>query len=323
MESTLYDPTSDYAIGVDIGGTKINAGVVNAKGEVLYNVSMPTGAGQVKTVDRVQMTLQQLLTEVEIKQPGLRYKGIGVGSAGQIDWQKGQVRSASDIIPGYAGTPLRNLLSQQFGLPTFVDNDVNVLAITEKHLGSGRGAQYFICLALGTGVGGAIVVGGQLVHGSWGAGGELGHVSVDFNGVPCLCGGIGCLEQYASGTNIARRMRELLAEQGSPDEQVDSREVFKRWHAGDKLATKVMEETMAALGAAVASFIHIFNPDLIVIGGGVAEAGDRLMNGVRSEAIRRTMPSMREGVRMELAYHGNWSGMIGAALQVWEYPSPA
>ncbi|MEC0231073.1 ROK family protein [Paenibacillus alba] len=320
MEMNLHDPDSDYAIGVDIGGTKMNAGVVTSQGEVLHTVSLATCAGQVNTADRVQQAIQQLIAEASAKQPNLRYKGIGVGSAGQVDWEEGSIRSASDILPGYAGTPLRSLLQKWFALPTIVDNDVNVLALTEKHLGAGQGVDHFLCLALGTGVGGAIVVNGQLVHGCWGAGGELGHLSVDFNGLPCLCGGIGCLEQYASGTNIARRMLERLAQIGSREESLDSRMVFARWRAGDVTATEIMDETIAALGAAMASFIHMFNPALIVIGGGVAEAGEPLLDGIRNEVTRRSMPSMREGVRIELAYHGNWSGMIGAALQIWEYP---
>ncbi|MBP1961597.1 ROK family protein [Paenibacillus aceris] len=319
MESAIFDPDSDYAIGVDIGGTKMNAGVVSSLGEVLFTVSLPTLAGQLNTADRVTQTIRKLLSEVQAVKPGFRYKGIGVGSAGQIDWSAGQVRSASELLPGYAGTPLKMLLQAQFQLPVTVDNDVNVLALTEKHLGAGKGVHHFLCVALGTGVGGAVVVDGHLVHGCWGAGGELGHLSVDWNGTPCLCGGKGCLEQYASGTNIARRMTERLAAAGMAPVSIDSREVFSRWQSGDPVAAEVMEETIAVLGSALASLVHIFNPELIIIGGGVAEAGDGFLNGIRREMAARTMPSMHDGVRIEKAYRGNWSGMIGAALQVWEY----
>ncbi|MDU0202329.1 MULTISPECIES: ROK family protein [Paenibacillus] len=323
METILFDPHSDYAIGVDIGGTKMNAGVVSSSGEVLFTVSLPTLAGEVNTKDRVTQTIQSLLSEVEAIKPGCRYKGIGVGSAGQIDWSTGQVRSASELLPGYAGTPLKVLLQAQFQLPVTVDNDVNVLALTEKHLGAGKGVRHFLCVALGTGVGGAVVVDGHLVHGCWGAGGELGHLSVDWNGAPCLCGGRGCLEQYASGTNIASRMTEKLASLGEAPVAMDSREVFSRWQSGDRVAAEVMAETIAALGSALASLVHIFNPELIIIGGGVAEAGDDFLDAIRKEMAARTMPSMHDGVRIEKAYRGNWSGMIGAALQVWEYADPA
>ncbi|MDQ8735173.1 ROK family protein [Paenibacillus sp. LHD-38] len=319
MESQLYDPQAEYAIGVDIGGTKINAGVVSAEGAVLHTVSLSTLAGQAKTVDRVHQAVVDLMAVVKEKFSSVRLKGIGVGSAGQIDWANGSIRSASELIPGYAGTALKCILQKQFLLPVIVDNDVNVLALTEKYVGAAQGVNHFLCLALGTGVGGAIVVDGRLVHGFWGGGGELGHLSVDFKGPSCLCGGKGCLEQYASGTSIARRMREKLALSGHPAEDLDSREVITRWKAGDPLAVELMEETIAALGSAVASLIHMFNPEVIVIGGGVAEAGEPLFEGIRREVNRRSMPSMLEGVRIEAAYRGNLCGMIGAALQVWEY----
>ncbi|MFX3635682.1 MAG: ROK family protein [Candidatus Pristimantibacillus sp.] len=319
MDVEIFDPRSNYAIGVDIGGTKINAGVVSMQGDVLHIVSLGTMAGQANTIDRVLQAVHELIAEVTMKQPAIQFKGIGVGSAGQIDWAEGSVRSASELIPRYAGTALRCILQEQLHIPVVIDNDVNVLVWTEKYFGAAQGVNNFLCLALGTGVGGAIVVNGRLVHGSWGGAGELGHLSVDFNGPLCVCGGRGCLEQYASGTSIARRMQEKLAQNELPVEQLDSHEVFARWQAGDTLATEIMEETLAALGSAIASFVHMFNPEIIVIGGGVAEAGDRLFEGLWKEVKRRTMPSMLEGVRIEAAYSGNWCGMIGAALQVWEY----
>ncbi|WP_339315494.1 ROK family protein [Paenibacillus sp. FSL R10-2734] len=314
-----YDPLMEYAIGVDIGGTKINAGLVSSQGDVLHTVSLSTMAGFTKTVDRAILVIQKLMNEVTAKYTGVQIKGIGVGTAGQVDWETGSIRSASELIPGYAGTALKALLQTQFQLPVIVDNDVNVLALTEKYLGSCIGVEDFICLALGTGVGGAIVVDGRLIHGAWGGAGELGHMSVDFKGPACVCGGKGCLEHYASGTSIARRMGEKLTINNLPLDNVDSREVIARWKAGDPLATEVMEETIAALGSAIASFIHIFNPKVIVIGGGVAEAGELLFEGIRRDVAARTMLSMHDNVRIETAYHGNSCGMIGAALQIWEY----
>ncbi|WP_164716528.1 ROK family protein [Paenibacillus whitsoniae] len=312
------EPDAPYAVGVDVGGTKINAGIVDERGEVLHTVSVPTLAGSARTEDRIVLAIREVLGGASGSLPPLALRGIGVGTAGQIDWAEGAVRSASDLLPGYAGTPLRRLLEAQFPLPVRVDNDVNVLALTEKRLGAARGVNDFICLALGTGVGGALVTGGRLVHGAWGGAGELGHLAVDLHGPPCLCGGRGCLEQYASGTSIARRMRERLAAEGQADALIDAREVFARWHAGEPLAAALMQESMAALGAAIASLIHMWNPQVVVIGGGVAEAGEHFFAELRAEAERRTMPAMWAGVRIEPAYRGNWGGMIGAALQLWE-----
>ena len=319
MPMEIYNSQVEYAIGVDIGGTKINAGLVTSQGDVVHTVSLGTLAGQMRTVDRAVQIIQKLMSEITAIHSNVQFKGIGVGTAGQIDWDAGSIRSASELIPGYAGTALKQVLESEFQLPVFVDNDVNVLALTEKHLGSCKGVKDFICLALGTGVGGAIVVNGHLVHGAWGGAGELGHMSVDFKGPSCVCGGRGCLEQYASGTSIARRMREKLTLNNLSIDNIDSREVIERWRAGDCLATELMEDTIAALGTAIASFIHVFNPEVIVIGGGVAEAGEILLDRIRREVASRTMPSMLEDVRIEAAYRGNSCGMIGAALQIWEY----
>lgn len=309
----------NYAIGVDIGGTKINAGIVSTDGEVLHAVSLPTLAGQASTDQRAIDAIELLISEWTAKGESLGIvQGIGVGTAGQVDWNSGSIRFANDLLPGYGGTPLRSLLEDRFGLPVKVDNDVNVLARTERLFGAGKSCKHFICLAIGTGIGGAIVVDGRLVHGAWGGAAELGHMSVNFNGLPCICGGRGCLEHYASGTSIARRMRERLAAVGLPSVGVDTREVFARWQSGDPIAGQVMRETIGALGAAIASLVHTFNPEAIVIGGGVAEAGPRLLEELNKEVRSRTMESLWAGVRLVPAYQGNWSGMIGAAIQVWD-----
>ncbi|KIL39122.1 hypothetical protein SD70_22080 [Gordoniibacillus kamchatkensis] len=320
MKRDLYDPQSSYAIGVDIGGTKINTGVINRQGEVLCSFSLPTLAGQANVIDRVTEAIEELLAKLKVVTSLETLKGIGVGTAGQVDWQTGTIRFASDLLPGYTGTPLRAILQNRFRLPAYVDNDVNALALTEKVLGAGREAKHFICLALGTGVGGVIVADGKIVHGAWGGAGEIGHMSVNYKGLPCICGNIGCLEQYASGTGIAKQMNaRLAAEPGSVHQSIDAKEVIARWLSGDPLASEVIDETVGALGAAIASLIHMFNPEMIVLGGGVAEAGEPLMLRLKQEVEKRAMPSLREGVRLELAYRGNLSGMIGAGLQVWEY----
>lgn len=316
----------EYAIGVDVGGTKINAGWISSDGEVLLHHTIPTAAGQGRVMDRILQAIEAVHADKDQLPEGAVFAGIGVGTAGQVDAATGAIRFASDLLPGYTGTKVKQEIEEKYRVPTFVDNDVNVLAWTELKLGAGRGARHLICLALGTGVGGAIVVDGKLVHGTWGGAAELGHLSVDFNGLPCVCGGIGCLEQYASGTGIAKRMQMKLdaareAGQHHPASadsgQVDAKQVVTLWQAGDALATEVMDETFAALGAAIASLAHAFNPEVIVIGGGVAEAGEPIFTRIREEANKRGMRSFMEDLRIVPAYQGNWSGMIGAALQVW------
>jgi len=319
MKRYLYDAQSSYAVGVDIGGTKINTGIINKQGEVLYSFSLPTLAGQASVIDRVTEAIVTVLAKLKDVTQQETLKGIGVGTAGQVEWKTGSIRFASDLLPGYSGTLIRALLRDRFGLPAYVDNDVNVLALTEKVLGAGREVNHFICLALGTGVGGVVVVDGRIVHGAWGGAGEIGHMSVNYQGLPCICGNIGCLEQYASGTGIAKLMNDrLVARYGAVHESIDAREVIARWIAGNTLASEVMEEVIGALGSAIASLIHIFNPEIIVLGGGVADAGGPLISRLKQEVEKRTMSSLLEGVQLKLAYQGNLSGMIGAGLQVWK-----
>lgn len=312
-------PPREFAIGVDVGGTKIHAGIVGRQGNVIQSVSLPTLAGERKVFERIAEAIEKLLTEVSSSGEHYPLEGIGIGTAGQVTRADGSIRFASELLPDYTGVPVKRLTEERFGLPVAIDNDVNVLVMTEKTIGAGMGVRNMLCLALGTGVGGAIYAEGKLIHGTWGGAGELGHMSVDFRGVPCVCGGVGCLEQYASGTGIAKRMQAKLQSLGLKMEKpIDSREVFSLWQKGEPAATEVMDEMFAALGSALSSLIHTFNPEVVVIGGGVAEAGEPFFERVRMETTGRCMKSFMDHVRIVQAHQGNWSGMIGAALQLWE-----
>lgn len=162
-----------YAIGVDVGGTKIHAGIVDGQGKVLHSINLPTLAGQKKVPERITEAIEALLAEPSIRD-AYPIQGIGIGTAGQVNRSDGSIRFASEILPGYTGVPLKRLVEERFGVPVYVDNDVNVLVLTEKTLGTGRGAGHILCIALGTGVGGAVFAEGRLVHGAWGGAGELG-----------------------------------------------------------------------------------------------------------------------------------------------------
>jgi glucokinase len=316
--------SSEQAIGVDIGGTKIRIGLVDRYGNVAAELAVPSLAKERRVVEQAINGIRNVLKMAEEQGKALHLLGIGVGSAGQIDFASGTVRYANDLLPGYTGTPIRELLEREFSLPVYVDNDVNVLALAEKRFGSGKHSRHMVCIALGTGVGGALLSEGQIVRGATGGAGEIGHMTVDFRGPRCICGNRGCLELYASGTSIERRMNELLksGEEAGADAPAvpDARAVFARWRAGDPTAGQVMDEAAAALGAAIASLIHIVNPDTIVIGGGVAESGEDFLAKVREEAERRAMPSMYRHVRIEAASSGNRSGMLGAAQLVFQAP---
>lgn len=325
MSTTLqamYDRTAAYAVGVDIGGTKINLGIVRTDGHIVMERQLPALQLSEETMERISNEIAEMAKEF-YKQYGAeaQLRGIGVGSTGHIDTVKGEVRSRADRMSIYQGTPIRGHLEAALQLPVLVDNDVNVLALTEKYFGAGRNVRHMLCLALGTGVGGAMLVNGRLVHGAWGGAGEVGHFSVNFNGPRCNCGLNGCLELYASGTGIARRMNEKLAHIGRGEAgELDAKETIRRWLANeDDAAMEVVDEAITALSSALASLIHLYNPEVIVIGGGVAEVGAPLLDKVRAATQSKTIPSFYETVRMTGAYRGNRAGMIGAAMLHWEY----
>lgn len=307
----------EYAIGVDIGGTNVKVAAVSREGEIFRRRLIPTEAalGPAQLMDKVIEGALQIAADLE-RPPA----GIGIGSAGQIDFASGTVAFAGGTLPGWTGMPIKRIMEERFGLPVYVDNDVNVIAVAEKMYGAGRDCGSFVCIALGTGVGGAMVDNGRIVRGAFGGAGELGHVSVDFNGPRCGCGNYGCIELYASGNGIARLGREAVAASETPAPwRPDSREIVQAWQRGDPLACQVMEVVFRALGTAVAGIIHALNPQAVIIGGGISETGARFLEALEREVRHRTFPSMREACRVLPAYVGADAGVIGAAAQVWHY----
>lgn len=313
---------TEAAIGVDLGGTKIHFAVVNRDGEILCETIKPTDGK--RGAAAVMDTLIEGVAEMEAAHGRLAAPpplvAIGIGSAGQIHEQTGEVVHALDAIDGWLGTPIKRQVERRFPYPVYVDNDVNVIAVAEKLFGQGKQLEHFVCLALGTGVGGAIIQSGRLLRGAYGGAGEMGHVSVDFNGPRCVCGNVGCLELYASGTGIARlaaaASRTGVEAPGS-GRAVDAREVIAAWHREERWASDIMDTVIRALAVSVSGFIHAFNPQAIIVGGGVASSGERFMNALDARVQEYTMPAMRRAARLLPAYRGASSGVIGAAAQHW------
>ncbi|AJY74323.1 ROK family protein [Paenibacillus beijingensis] len=309
----------EYAIGVDIGGTKIQFAAVDPNGQLLHKHLVPTEAqlGPNQVMEKLKAGIDHIIAALQTAES---YVGIGIGSAGQIDFQAGTVVFAGDTLPGWTGMQIKSHVEERFHKPVYVDNDVNVIAVAEKVYGAGQDYASFVCLALGTGIGGAIVESGQLVRGAFGGAGELGHVSVDFNGPRCGCGNYGCIELYASGTGIARLGRETLAaSRGKASWEPQSRDIIQAWQRGDPLAGQVMDQVIRALGTAVAGFIHSFNPEAVILGGGMSETGLLFFEALDNEVQTRTSPGMRKACRLLPAYVGADAGVIGAAAQVWHY----
>ncbi|MDB5095654.1 MAG: NagC5, partial [Cyanobacteria bacterium RYN_339] len=257
---------SELALGVDIGGTKILTGLVAPDGRVLRQWRTPTDAsrGGPAVMEAVEQALQGILTELP---PDERPLGVGVCAAGQVDFATGRIAYASPNIPGWAGTPVKARLETALGLPVTVDNDGNAAAYGEWWAGAGKGLGDIVMLTVGTGVGGGIVLGGEVLRGGRFRGGEVGHMILVADGEPCNCGQRGCLEVYASGTAIAR-----LARQHMPGWEGAAPDVFELAAQGEAEADFVLANAARNLALGLVSLGSVLDPDRFIVGGGVASA---------------------------------------------------
>ena len=311
-------PSPGWIVGVDVGGTNLRAGSVPfAGGEPVAVVSTPTrpeqGVRRVtrRIMDTIRASMQSLDEEVA---------GIGIGVPGPVDRTRGIVAEAPNL--GWRDVPLRDMVARATGLDVALDNDANCAAYGEWWLGAGRGAKRLIGLTLGTGIGGGIVLGGEIYHGASDTAGEVGHMSVELEGRRCACGSRGCVEAYASGPGLVARAVEgvgtapdsaLAALVRENPQLVTAEVVCDIAAAGDGYAARVVEETARILAVAVANLVHLLNPDVIVIGGGVAAAGDLLFAPLHAEVRRRTFGRAAEACRIVPAELPDTAGMIGAA----------
>jgi glucokinase len=316
-----------WVIGVDLGGTNIVVGVLpidGGDGNVLALKSEPTDAerGAKYVVDKIVLLIEEARAEVVAEYGGARtdFAGIGIGAPGPLNRKTGTVIQSPNL--GWRNFPLRDLISNAVNLPAVLDNDANCATYGEWWLGAGRNVDTLIGLTLGTGIGGGIVLHGEIFHGVSDAAGEIGHMTIEANGRKCPCGNYGCLEAYASGPAIARRAIEGL-ESGAESlltdlvagklENITAATVYEAVVHGDPYANDVMRETAKFLGAGVANVINIFNPDMIVISGGVTKAGDHLFVPLRSEVRRRAFKSALDACQITAAQLPGTAGVIGAA----------
>ena len=303
------------AIGVDLGGTKMLLGVLDAGSETVWE-SRERSAGEGE--DELVELLVREIGEARKERPGV--KAIGMGIPATIDHEKGLAVAAVNLP--IEDLPIRDLVVERTGLPAFVDNDANVAALAEHHFGAARGTSNAVMLTIGTGIGGGLILGGEIYRGSTGAGAELGHMAIQMDGPGCQgnCPNRGCVEAFASGTALGR---EGLAAAGSnPDsalgkllaagEEVDGRAVTVAAQNGDETAIEVFELVGGRLGVALASYANIFEPEVIVIGGGVIAAGDLLLDPARRELESRALRPMNK-TPVVAAELGEDAGMIGAA----------
>ncbi len=300
------------AIGVDVGGTKIAAGIVSPEGEILEEVRYPTPHSPGKFVEAIAGAISEVGDGAEVG-------GVCVGVAGLILAQENKVVYSPNLRV-VEGIPLKDELEPKIGMPLTVENDANAAAWGEFRFGVGSEADHLVFVTLGTGIGGGVITHGILMRGAQGSGGELGHVTVHATGPRCSCGNRGCLEALASGTAIGRRGREAAVEHpGSALGRLAARrkilgeDVTELARGGDELALSVLSETGTWLGVGLAGFVNIFNPEVVAVGGGAMEAGELILGAARKEVHLRARSPSRDLAEIKVATLGPKSGVLGAA----------
>ncbi|MEH7414545.1 ROK family glucokinase [Neobacillus drentensis] len=309
-----------WLVGVDIGGTTIKLAFISLQGDIIYSWEIDTDiSNKGKHIpESIARSIDQKLEE--LNQTKNQLVAIGVGAPGPVNEEDGSVEVAVNL--GWERFQLQTILERETSLPVVVDNDANIAAIGEMWKGAGKGAKNLICVTLGTGVGGGIIVNGEVVHGVNGAGGEIGHItSVPRDGSPCNCGKSGCLETVASATGVVRLAMEELASTNETSilrdyydgQLLSAKRVFDAANEGDELANRVIGEVAYRLGLALANLANGLNPEKIVIGGGVSKAGDTLLRPLKKEFIQFAFPRVAHGVKIVIATLGNNAGVIGGA----------
>lgn len=315
---------SHYLVGVDLGGTNIVAGALPEDGsDVIALRSEPTRAdqGAEAVIDRIVRIIDTVIAET-IAQTGTRrdqFVGIGVGAPGPLDRKRGIVVTTPNL--GWTNFPLRDVIADRTGIPVRIDNDANCATLGEWWLGAARGANNVVGMTIGTGIGGGLILNGRLYHGSSDVAGEIGHTTIDVTGRRCKCGNYGCLEAYASGPSIAERAREAVASLDDSLlvtmvdgqlERLTAAIVYEAAKRGDETALDVVRETARFLGAGLANLLNIFNPDVVVIAGGVTQAGDPLFDPLRREVRKRAFRPAVEAVRIVPGELPGSAGVVGA-----------
>jgi len=309
--------------GIDIGGTSIKYGLVDRSGKVLYKEHRPTlvEKGAEPVLHLVTNIAEHLL--MVAAEDDFEVKWLGVGTPGTVDSRTGKVIGLSPNIDGWQGMEIGRTLSDRLNMPVFVDNDVNAMALAEQRFGAATGYSSAICVALGTGVGGAVILDGKLRRGPGYSAGEIGHMSINPDGPPCRCGAKGCIEAYCSSSVIVGKAKAALANDLSPAfeevldgslDNINIRKIFAAVKKGDSLAQSIIDETAELLSIGLAGAVNLLNPDIVIIGGGIADGGGGFVQAVSAGIRKRAFAAATDNLRVTRATLGNNAGFIGAGI---------
>jgi glucokinase len=317
---------SDVAFAVDLGGTNIRGAIVTRTGEIRHfrNVRTAVRGGVYAIIDQIVELAEEVFSDYGSRLTA----GVGVVAPGPLEPKAGIVRFAPNL-PGWENVPLGRLLEDRLQIPVVLGNDGNCAALGESMFGAGKNVDNLIYLALGTGLGAGIIHQGRLIDGVAGVGGEVGHVSIDANGSRCTCGGIGCMEAYIGGWAIARHgemavhsERSTLIREIAGDERITAEIVAEAAQQGDPAAIDIFARGGRALAVGIGGLVNVFNPELIVIGGGLARAGDLILEPFRSSLPHYTMLPIYQHVAVVPSALETNTGVYGAAANVF-YQQPS
>ncbi|MCM8711793.1 ROK family protein [Clostridium sp. SYSU_GA19001] len=304
----------NYVVGIDLGGTKISGALADLQGNVLSQFTMPTDAheGEQAVLSRIIQVIEKVITDSG--KTAEEVKAIGIGSPGPLDAKSGIIITTPNLP--FKNFKLVEPIAEKFNIPTYLDNDANVAAIGEYMLGAGKGTTNMVYVTVSTGVGGGAILNGKIYRGSTSNALEVGHTTVLPNGPRCNCGNYGCVEALASGTAIGRQAKEAV-ESGLETslknyEKVTSYEVFKEAEKGDKVSKEILDRSLGYLGIGIANIISSFDPEMVVIGGGVSKGGQIVFDKVKEVVNERCFKAMAESCKIVPAALGTDAGVIGA-----------
>lgn len=317
---TANHDTGSVYIGVDLGGATLKGSLVTAAGEIIHETRIE--AGQKSPNDLYGQLAEAAIALRDDKNGRGRVAGIGVGLPGLVNRKTNRIEVMPNF-PGFSEIDIKAELARATGLPVILDNDANACAYGELQVGAARGRKEVFFVTLGTGIGAGLIINGQIYRGATGFAGEFGHMTIDPEGIECACGNIGCLETICSGPNIVRRTRERLYRDRTSslsrlaiprDREFTAEDIAHAAREGDEMAQLMMERTGMFLGIALAAVINLLNVEMVVMGGGVMEAGDLILKPTIKETRRRAFPPSFNSCEIVIAKLGATAGMIGAAL---------
>ncbi|MFA4991802.1 MAG: ROK family protein [Candidatus Omnitrophota bacterium] len=296
-------------IGIDVGGTLIKMGLVDERAGIHFRreVKTPSNISKIDLINYIISNIEAIIYNAGVKKRDIA--GIGMGVPGLVDSKRGIVHGMTNIR-GWKDVPLKSILEKRLRLKVEIDNDVNAMTLAEHKFGAGKGADNMVCVTLGTGVGGGIIISGCLYRGNAMSAGEIGHVPINENGPKCNCGGTGCLESYIGNRRILIEARKAF------NKNITLEALSAAANKGDKKARAVWEAAARRLAVALSGVINLLNPDRIIIGGGVSKAGNLILGPLRKEIACRAMDVPARHVKIRLAELGSDAGIIGASLLI-------